>query len=268
GLYWVLPGDIADRCTASSSSCVHPKTAKLVQQMNPAAVITMGDNQYDDAHLSDFQKYYDKTWGKFKNITHPIPGNHETYDSPAFGGYHDYFGKIATPNGKNYYSWEMGNWHFIALDSNDFVNDDLAEAPQITWLKQDLANNRKGCVAAYYHHPRWSSGDHGDQPDAAVFWDLMVQNKVDLVLNGHDHDYERFVPMNASGKSDPNGPVEIVGGTGGAPLYPIHSEHPTTAKLLRTFGVLKLSLTDTSFTTQLIGVDGKVLDSSPTYTCH
>ena len=261
-------GDIADRCTASSSSCVHPKTAKLVDQMKPAAVITMGDNQYDDAHLADFQKYYDKTWGKFKNITHPIPGNHETYDSPSFGGYHGYFGDIATPQGKNYYSWEMGNWHFIALDSNDFVNDDLAEAPQITWLKQDLAKNTKGCVAAYYHHPRWSSGDHGDQPDAAVFWNLLVQNKVDLVLNGHDHDYERFIPMNASGKSDPNGPVEIVGGTGGAPLYPIHSEHPTTAKLLRTFGVLKLSMTDTSFTTQLIGVDGKVLDSSPTYTCQ
>ncbi|TCO53118.1 discoidin domain-containing protein [Actinocrispum wychmicini] len=264
-------GDIADRCTASDPNCVHPKTAKLVEAMHPTAVITMGDNQYDDAHLSDFQNYYDKTWGKFKSITHPAPGNHETYDDTPYQGYHDYFGAIATPQGKNYYSWEQGNWHFIVLDSNDFVHDDLtalADPPQVAWLKQDLAKNTKGCVAAYYHHPRFSSGDHGDNPDAVALWQVLVDNKADLVLNGHDHDYERFVPQNVDGKADPNGPVAIVGGTGGAPLYDIHAAHPTTAKLLRTFGVLKLSMTDTTFSSQLIGLDGSVLDSSPTYTCH
>jgi hypothetical protein len=262
-------GDIADRCTAGDSGCVHVKTAKLVEQMNPAAVITMGDNQYDDAHLADFKAYYDKTWGRFKSITHPIPGNHESYDDTPFKGYEDYFGAIAKPQGKRYYSWERGNWHFVALDSNDFTtHDDFAEPPQLTWLKQDLAKNTKGCVAAYYHHPRFSSGDHGDNPDSVELWKLMVSNKVDLVLNGHDHDYERFLPQNADGKADAGGPVEIVGGTGGAPLYDIHAAHPTTAKLLQTFGVLKLSMTGTSFQSQLIGVDGKVLDSSPTYTCH
>ena len=245
------------------------KTAKLVEDMKPAAVITMGDNQYDDAHLSDFKSYYDKTWGKFKPITHPIPGNHESYDDTPFKGYEDYFGAIAKPQGKRYYSWEMGNWHFIALDSNDFVTHDaFAEPPQLTWLKQDLANNKKGCVAAYYHHPRWSSGDHGDNPDSTELWNIMTAGKVDLVLNGHDHDYERFVPQNADGKADANGPVEIVGGSGGANLYDLSPAHQTTAKLLKTFGVLKLSMTDTSFQTQLIGVDGQVLDSSPTYTCH
>jgi hypothetical protein len=269
GFVLAAAGDIAERCTASSSSCVHVKTAKLVEQLNPAAVITMGDNQYDDAHLSDFKSYYDKTWGKFKNITHPIPGNHETYDDTPFKGYEDYFGAIAKPQGNRYYSWEMGNWHFIALDSNDFTtHDDFAEPPQLTWLKQDLANNKKGCVAAYYHHPRWSSGDHGDNPDSTELWNIMTANKVDLVLNGHDHDYERFIPQNADGKSDANGPVEIVGGSGGANLYDLSPAHATTAKLLKTFGVLKLSMTDTSFQTQLIGVDNKVLDSSPTYTCH
>ncbi|MFE0025318.1 discoidin domain-containing protein [Amycolatopsis sp. NPDC059021] len=273
GFVLAAAGDIAEQCTASSSSCVHPKTAKLVEQMNPAAVITMGDNQYDDAHLSDFQNYFDKTWGKFKDKIHPIPGNHEGYDSPKNQGYKDYFGKIATPNGKTYYSWEMGNWHFIALDSNEFAPpDDLAanaESAQLTWLKQDLAKNTKGCVAAYYHHPRFSSGDHGDQKGSAELWKLLAANKVDLVLNGHDHHYERFNPQNADGKADPAGPVEILGGMGGAHLYPIHSAHPTTAKLIGgTYGVLKLSMTDTSFQSQLLGVDGKVLDSSPTYTCH
>ncbi|MGW3966828.1 discoidin domain-containing protein [Amycolatopsis sp. NPDC005003] len=267
GFVLAAAGDIAEQCTASSSGCVHPKTAKLVENMNPAAVITMGDNQYDEPTLSDFKNYYDKTWGKFKSITHPIPGNHESYSK--FTGYEQYFGAIAKPQGQRYYSWEMGNWHFIALDSNDFVtHDEFAEPPQITWLKQDLANNRKGCVAAYYHHPRWSSGDHGDNTDSTELWNLLVANKVDLVLNGHDHDYERFVPQNADGKADANGPVEIVGGSGGANLYDLSPAHPTTAKLLKTFGVLKLSMTDTSFQTQLIGVDGKVLDNSPTYPCH
>ncbi|MEV4314075.1 discoidin domain-containing protein [Actinocrispum sp. NPDC049592] len=264
-------GDIAEQCTASDSGCVHPKTAKLVDQINPVAVITMGDNQYDNATISDFRNYYDKTWGRFKNITHPIPGNHEHYDSPEFAGYHAYFGTIATPHGKNYYSWELGNWHFIALDSNDFTtHDDLAEAdpPQIAWLKEDLATNTKGCIAAYYHHPRWSSGDHGDNKDSILLWQTLVNAKVDLVLNGHDHDYERFVPMNADGKSDPNGPVEIVGGSGGAGLYDLKAAHATTAKLLKTHGVLKLSMTDTTFQTQLIGLNGTTLDSSPTYSCH
>ncbi|MEU4195307.1 discoidin domain-containing protein [Kribbella sp. NPDC026611] len=264
-------GDIADRCTASDSNCIHPKTAKLVTAMKPAAVITMGDNQYDDAHYSDFQNYYATTWGKFKSITRPIPGNHETYDSPAYAGYHKYFGSIATPDGKNYYSWNLGNWHFIALDSNDFVKEDgaLAEPAQLTWLKQDLAKNTKGCVAAYYHHPRFSSGDHGDNPDAAPLWQTLVGAKVDLVLNGHDHHYERFNPQNVNGQPDPNGPTQIIGGMGGMDAYPVHTPHPATAKLIAdTFGVLKLSMTDTTFTSQLIGLDGKVLDSSPTYSCH
>lgn len=269
GFVLAAAGDIADRCTASDSSCVHPKTAKLVEAMNPAAVITMGDNQYDDAHLADFQKYYAKTWGKFKNITHPIPGNHETYDDTPYEGYHEYFGSIATPQGKNYYSWEMGNWHFVALDSNDFVKEEgLKEPAQLTWLKQDLAKNTKGCIAAYYHHPRFSSGDHGDNPDADPLWKTLVEARTDLILNGHDHHYERFYPQNADGKKDPAGPVQIIGGMGGAPLYPIKAAHPATAKLISDFGVLKLSMTDSTFATQLIGLDGKVLDSSPTYSCH
>jgi ribose 5-phosphate isomerase RpiB len=266
-------GDIAEQCTASDSNCVHPKTAKLVQQMNPAAVITMGDNQYDDAHLSDYTNYYAKTWGKFKNITHPVPGNHDTYDSPKYNGYDKYFGTVAQPDGKRWYSWDMGNWHFIALNSDEYMtHDDFAPddggADQLAWLKQDLAAHSKGCVAAYFHHPRWSSGDHGDNKDSIELWNIMVDNKVDLVLNGHDHDYERFVPQDANGKADPNGPVEIVGGSGGADLYNLSTKHATTAKLLKTYGVLKLAMTDTTFQTQLIGVDGKTLDSSPTYTCH
>ncbi|EMD23126.1 discoidin domain-containing protein [Amycolatopsis azurea] len=264
-------GDIAEQCTASSSSCIHPKTANLVGQMNPAAVITMGDNQYDDAHIEDFTKYFDKTWGKYKNIMHPIPGNHETYDDTPLGAYKKYFGKIATPNGKTYYSWEMGNWHFVAIDSTEFSPGLAANAvsdEQLNWIKQDLKNNTKPCVAAYYHHPRYTSGDHGDNDKMATLWETMVQNKVDLVLNGHDHHYERFYPQNADGDKDPAGPVQIIGGGGGATLYPVKTEHPATAKAISTYGVLKLNMSDNAFSTQLIGLDGKTIDSSPTYTCH
>ncbi|AHH97060.1 hypothetical protein GCM10010174_38250 [Kutzneria viridogrisea] len=265
-------GDIAERCKASDSKCIHPKTAALVSAMKPSAVITMGDNQYDDAHLSDFKKYFDTTWGKFKSIMHPAPGNHESYDDTPEAGYKAYFGSIATPQGKTYYSWNLGNWHFIVLDSNEFVTHDdfsAAESAQISWLRKDLAANSGHCLAAYYHHPRFSSGDHGDNMDSAQLWQILVDSKVDLVLNGHDHDYERFVPQDAKGKPDPAGPVEIVAGNGGADPYKVHSEHATTAKLLaNTFGVLRLTLTDNTFSTQLVGLDSKVKDASPTYTCH
>ncbi|WP_394845097.1 discoidin domain-containing protein [Pendulispora brunnea] len=265
-------GDIADQCTAADPNCIHPKTAALVSAIAPAVVITMGDNQYDDAHLSDFQNYFDKTWGKFKSIMHPVPGNHETYDNTAYAGYKSYFGQIATPKGKLYYSWDMGNWHFLALDSNDFVPKEFADVAadpaQLAWVKSDLAATTKPCIAVYYHHPRFSSGDHGDNLGLASLWSTLVSNKVDLVLNGHDHHYERFVPQDASGNASSLGPVEVLSGNGGMTPYDISAAHSTTAKLISDFGVIKLHLTDSTFATQLVGVDGMVLDSSPIYTCH
>ncbi|MBW4716526.1 discoidin domain-containing protein [Saccharothrix obliqua] len=258
-------GDIAEQCTSSDSSCVHPKTAKLVEQMNPVAVITMGDNQYDDAHLSDFRNYYDKTWGRFKAKTKPVPGNHETYDSPPLSGYKNYFGSIATPQGKTYYSWDHGNWHFVALDSTE---SGKAATAQQEWLKRDLAATDKGCVAAYFHHPRWSSGEHGNNTSSAWLWDTLVANKADLVLGGHDHHYERFKPLNASGKADPNGLRSVIGGGGGASLYKVSANPAVTEFAKSTYGVLKLTLTDTTYSWQLIGLDGKAIDSTPTYTCR
>ncbi|GAB3931362.1 discoidin domain-containing protein [Kribbella albertanoniae] len=258
-------GDIAKQCTASSSSCIHPKTANVVDFIKPANVITMGDNQYDDAYLSDFQNYYAKTWGRFKSITKPSAGNHESYAEPAFSGYEGYFGAIAKPQGKRYYSWDKGNWHFVALDSNDFVSGG-SSSTQMAWLKADLAATNKGCIATYYHHPRWSTGERGSIGNAAL-WKVMTDNKVDLVLNGHDHHYERFYPLNGDGQRDPNGTVEIIGGMAGASPYDLGPAESITAKRLSTYGVLKLNMTDNSFTSTLLGLNNEVLDSSPTYTC-
>ncbi|MBB2912883.1 hypothetical protein FHS43_004178 [Streptosporangium becharense] len=261
----VAAGDIADQCTASSSSCAHPKTAARVEAINPEFVITMGDNQYDDARLSDYKNYYDKTWGRFKNKTRPIPGNHETYDpAGTYAGYKGYFGSIATPQGKTYYSYDRGNWHFIALDSNYF--DDSA---QINWLKADLAANTKGCIAAYFHHPLYSSGGHGNDPVSKPVWKILRAAGTDLVLNGHDHHYERFAPQNAEGQADPGGIVEVIGGMGGMTPYDIENVQPNSQKRISgIFGVLKLDFAPTSYSWQLIGTDGAVKDTSPTYTCH
>lgn len=258
-------GDIAAQCTASSSSCAHPKTAAQVQAMNPEFILTMGDNQYDDALLSDFRNYYDKTWGKFKSKTKPAVGNHETYDpAGVYAGYKSYFGNIATPQGKTYYSFNRGNWHFIALDSNYFDDQD-----QIDWLTADLNANTKGCIAAYWHHPLFSSGEHGNDPVSKPIWQLLYAKKADLVLNGHDHHYERFAPQNPNQQAANDGIVEILGGMGGASPYNIENVQPNSLKRLAdTYGVLKLSFTDTTFNSQLIGIDGAVKDSSPTYTCH
>ncbi|MFF1375311.1 metallophosphoesterase family protein [Streptomyces sp. NPDC058308] len=265
GFTAVAAGDIAEQCTASSSSCKHPKTAALVKQINPSFVMTMGDNQYDDARLKDFQRYYDKTWGAFKSKTHPVAGNHETYDpAGSLAGYKSYFGSVAYPDGESYYSYDQGNWHFIALDSNSFDDD-----TQIDWLKDDLAANSKKCVAAYWHHPLFSSGEHGNDPVSRPVWKLLYDNKAELVLNGHDHHYERFAPQNADGKADANGLVELLGGMGGANPYKIEDVQPNSQKrITNTFGVVKLNFTDTGFSWNLLATDGSTKDTSPSYSCH
>lgn len=261
----VAAGDIAEQCTASSSSCIHPKTAARTQAINPDFVITMGDNQYDDARLSDFQNYYNTSWGAFKAKTKPTPGNHESYDPAGFeAGYLSYFGTAARPNGTTWYSYNVGNWHFIALDSNSFDS-----SAQLNWLTADLAANTKGCIAAYWHHPLYSSGGHGNDPVSAPVWSRLLQSRADLVLNGHDHHYERFGPQNGNGQADPNGIVEIIGGTGGASPYDIENVQPNSQfRLSGKFGVVKLTFTDNTFSWQYIEHSGAVLDTSPVHTCH
>ncbi|MFB7915683.1 discoidin domain-containing protein [Streptomyces sp. NPDC056061] len=261
----VAAGDIAAQCTASDSDCAHPRTAALAQQINPKFYLTMGDNQYDDARIADYRAYYDKTWGAFKNKTHPVPGNHETYDpAGSLAGYKAYFGAIAYPQGKTYYSFDEGNWHFIALDSNS-----LDKSAQIDWLKADLAANDKACIAAFWHHPLYSSGGHGNDPVSRPVWKLLYGAKADLVLNGHDHHYERFAPQNPDGKATADGITEIIGGMGGAEPYPIEDVQPNSQKRISgQYGVLKLDFTDSGYSWSYVGTDGKAKDTSPKYTCH
>jgi hypothetical protein len=148
------------------------------------------------------------------------------------------------------------------------VSEGSGESAQMTWLKADLAATNKGCIATYSHHPRWNTGASGRDDSLSPLWKVMTDNKVDLVLVGHEHHYERFYPLNNSGQQDPNGTVEIIGGMAGASQRDLGPEKPITAKRLNSYGVLKLTMADNSFNSQLIGLNNEVLDSSPTYTCR
>ncbi|WP_219721950.1 chitosanase [Microbacterium aurantiacum] len=272
----VAAGDIAGPdCTTRGvptdngdmqSDCKHFETFDRAKAINPAFYITLGDMQYDDGHMEDFMAAYDKTWGTVKNNTWPVPGNHETYDDydnldPK--AYRAYFGNRATPQGKMYYSYDYGNWHFIALDSNNV--DDQA---QRDWLAADLASNTKQCVAAYMHHPGFSSGSHGNEPVAQPFWKMLANANVEIVLSGHDHDYERFAAMNASGAASSAGTVQIVSGLGGHEMRDFSNTKPNSVKRINTaYGVSQLDFTDTTVTHKFVDIGGTVLDSN-TITCH
>ncbi|WP_251020815.1 discoidin domain-containing protein [Streptomyces sp. ISL-98] len=261
-------GDIAAQCNRGDAGCQHFKTADRAMAIDPAFYITMGDNQYDDAHIEDFTNYYDKSWGRFKDKTHPVPGNHESYDdweNRDEKAYREYFGARATPKGKMWYSYDRGNWHFVALNSNRFD-----EKEQIDWLRADLTANSKKCVAAYWHEPLFSSGSHGNVPVSKPVWKLLEGADAELVLSGHDHHYERFAPQTSDGAADPNGIVQILGGAGGKDLYGEGDtiQENSAKRIWDKFGVVKLDFTDTGFRSQFVETDGTVLDTSPTYSCH
>ncbi|MDF2712020.1 MAG: alkaline phosphatase [Nonomuraea muscovyensis] len=262
-------GDIAGTCRATDgTACAHERTARLVESINPVYVLTMGDNQYDDGRLSEYRSFYATTWGRFKNKTRPTPGNHEYYD-PAGGaaGYKAYFGSVATPDGKTYYSFDHGNWHFVALDSEQSMS---AGSAQVTWLKNDLARNTRKCIAAYWHHPLFNSGSKGYNPVSLPAWRALHAAGADLILTGHDHVYERFRPQDPDGKATPAGPLAVTAGLGGADTYTFeHEVHPNSlVRLTNLHGVLKLTLTDTGFSGQLVQDDGRIRDTIPATACH
>ncbi|WP_116051107.1 PKD domain-containing protein [Amycolatopsis palatopharyngis] len=257
-------GDIAVDCTASDSNCVHARTATMIEQMNPDGVLTLGDNQYESGTLRDYEAYYDTTWGRFLQKTYPTPGNHEYYTDAV--GYKQYYGSRATPDGKTYYSFDLGGWHFVALDSNLEIGQGSA---QLAWLQDDLAANSSSCTAAFYHHPRFSSGAHGDNRDLYDVWQVFDEAGGDVTFAGHDHHYERFAPVTADGQQTPDGVRSAIVGTGGRGLYNIGGPHDFTEKLIGDrHGVMQLSVTETTYQWDFIGVDGDVLDSTPTYQCH
>lgn len=252
----VAAGDIACPPGAQTSRrhCGQAATARLVRDLHPDALLPLGDEQYNSGQLADFRKSYAPTWGRLFTVTHPTPGNHEYTASKNASGYRAYFGKRATPAGTTYYSFDLGSWHLIALDSNcaQVAGGCSTGSPQQKWLARDLRAHPAACTLAYYHEPRFSSGIyHGSSTEISDLHATLESAHVDLVLNGHEHNYERFAPQDHTGMATAYGIREFVVGTGGNNLYPFgapiaNSEVHSNAS----FGVLALHLTSGSYTWQ------------------
>ena len=255
------PGD-----STSATECRQNDTADVVVGMNPDAVLALGDLQYDRGTAAEFASY-DASWGRFKSITHPVPGNHE-YDTAGASGYYGYFGGAAGDPARGYYSWDIGAWHMIALNSEcSDVGGCDAGSPQETWLRADLAANAGRCTLAYWHHPLFASGR--DTSSVRPFWDALYEGGADLVLNGHSHNYEHFAPQTPSGSANPDGLREFVVGTGGVYFHTHGSLQPNTvARQDDTFGVLKLSLYDSRYEWQFVPVAGSTWTDSGSANCH
>ena len=263
------PGRKRDPEFKKPDACAMDDTAKLVGAIKPDAVLALGDNQYPSGALADFQSMYAESWGAYRDITFPVPGNHE-YGTPGARGYYSYFGERAGEPDKGYYSYDLGSWHVVALNSEcEHIGGCSDSDPQATWLQQDLKSHPRKCVLAYWHRPRFSSGNHGNDLDQDALWRILAKAHADLVLSGHDHDYERFAPMNADGEADPKGLTEFVVGTGGASHY--RFQNPEAASAVRITGhngVLRVQLTQQAYAWQFMAApDGSVLDSGTTE-CH
>jgi 3',5'-cyclic AMP phosphodiesterase CpdA len=210
-----------------------------------AVVLTLGDHTYPVGAAEEFRDCYAPTWGRFKDRTWPAPGNHEYY-TPGAAPYFAYFGTRA---GRGYYSIELGKWHVVSLDSNlDPVKNPAEHAAQLAWLKNDLAAHPARCTLAFWHHPLYSSGGHGSVAIMRDAWELLQQAGAELVLSGHDHDYERFAAQDAHGRKDARGMRQFVVGTGGAYPTPflLTVKNSEMRDASRT-GVLRLRLRDDGY---------------------
>ena len=234
------------------------------------AVFTAGDNAYqsgDQGARDDFRRCFAPSWGTplIMRFIHPAIGNHD-YLSVNGPGYFEYFGERAGPQGKGYYSFDLGKWHLISLNSEIVagVRRDFAQSrAQEDWLRKDLADHGKPCTLAYWHRPLFSSGTHGATPEADRLWMILYQNGVDLVVNGHDHHYERFLPQTPAGVKDSvRGIEQIIAGTGGGDLRGLRRQlMPNSAmQIFGHFGVLKLTLGDGEYRHAFLDIDGRVWD--------
>jgi acid phosphatase type 7 len=242
------------------------QTSDRVLAINATIALALGDNQYPEGALADYQASYDPTWGRFKAITRPVPGNHE-YRIPGAEGYFDYFGSLARPEGTSYYSFDLGGWHLVALDSN--IARDPSSA-QDQWLRADLAATNKQCILAFWHHPRFSSGTHhGPNASVGPFWNALYEAGADVVLNGHEHNYERFGRQDPNAQATSAGIRQFVVGTGGASHYGFGNPDPNSEfRDDSTFGVLKLTLHPTSYEWEFVSTAGEAVDAGGPDACH
>lgn len=252
-------GDIAN-CNRDTDEA----TARLLATI-PGTIFTTGDNAYEEGTLQQFQECYDPNWGQYKARTRPAPGNHE-YLTTDGSGYYGYFGDAAGPQGKGYYSYDLAGWHIVVLNSS---TDAGPESEQAQWLQQDLAAHPTDCTVAYWHYPIFSSGDHGGNPKMRPMWEILYRYGADVVINGHDHNYERFGPQTPAGQEDRvSGIRQFVVGTGGTGLREIGEPQPNSlVRESTTHGVLKLTLSQGAYSWEFIPIEGKTFRDSGVAPC-
>lgn len=257
---FVGAGDIA-QCDSESRPDL---TAALLDRM-PGTVFTAGDNAYPHGAAADFTTCYQPTWGRHLTRTRPVPGNHD-YDTPGAAGYFAYFGANAGPPGLGYYSYSLGTWHVIALNSEISA---FPGSAQVEWLRADLALNPTRCALAYFHTPVFGSGSNGSNPHMQVAWGLLYDFGVDVIVNGHNHSYERFAPQDPNGEPDPvSGIRQFVVGTGGAPLTGFPRIRANSEIRNSTWGVLRLTLRTGQYDWQFVPVAGASFSDSGSGSCH
>ena len=258
-------GDIADCSDLAGAEA----TAKLLEA-NPGTVMALGDLAYPNGTPDDF-KCYHKTWGRVKDRTRPAVGNHEFHSTGA-SYYFQYFGSAAGDPKTGYYSYDLGAWHIVVLNSEcQQVGGCEAGSSQEKWLRADLAAHPVGCTLAYFHKPRFSSGlNHGNDPEVGAFWQALYDYNAELILNGHDHDYERFAPQDPGGNADPKrGIREFVVGTGGKNHREFRIRKSNSeVRNNHAFGVLKLTLKTTGYDWKFIPEAGKTFTDSGSGSCH
>jgi Calcineurin-like phosphoesterase len=245
------------------SECHHRAVSDLVVGIpDLAALLPLGDLQYNFGALAAFQSEYDPTYGRGLPITHPVAGNHE-YLTPDAAGYFDYFGAAAGTRGEGWYSFDLGtSWHLVALNSNCEQDVSCAPgSPQVTWLRADLEANDRPCVLAYWHHPRYSSG-LGNTVEVAPFLWALQQHRAEIVLAGHVHNYERFGRQHPDGTPAANGARHFVVGTGGRSFASFGTvRRNSQVRIAGRFGVLELTLLPSSYRWAFVDEDGVVRDS-------
>jgi hypothetical protein len=259
----VAGGDIA-----SCSGTADEATARLDGVAD--AVLTLGDEAYPGGTAEEFEECYKPSWGRFEDRTRPVPGNHE-YNTVGAEGYFGYFGKAAGEPGEGYYSYDLGDWHMVALNSNCEEAGCGASSPQVRWLKADLAKNARACTLAYFHYPLFSSGRYRPSVrEVKPLWEALYAASADLVLNGHDQNYQRFAPQDPDGQADPErGIREFVVGTGGRSLYPILAPIANSEVYNDdAYGVLKLTLHLKGYGWRFLPVRGETFTDSGSARCH
>jgi acid phosphatase type 7 len=251
-------GDIA-----SCSSEGDELTAALLDA-HRGTVLALGDLAYDDGTLDDFRSCFGPSWGRHKTRIRPTPGNHDYHSDGS--GYFRYFGAAAGPAERGYYSFDLEDWHIVSLNSE---RDTEPDGAQVRWLRRDLAKTRARCVLAFWHRPRWSGGRYEDDGRTAAFWDALYTARADVVLAGHDHNYQHYAPLTRRGRVDRNrGIRSFVVGTGGSGrLYELRLDSRRRASTDRTWGVLQLTLRPRGYSWRFLPAAGGNYRDSGSATC-